>query len=772
MSTTTRRRPESRKNSGPARSDAGNRNAKAEGRRTDTAKFRMEIKGLAYLFVAAFFFLCVFSFHPKDPTFNQAVSPSWVIHNLAGAVGSYLAGFLVELFGIGAMILPLVLAYIGLSQFLDKLALPWYRWSGLCGLFLCIMSWAAKPWVKSVSNIEPSLSSGGFFGKTASDLTLSLLSPWGSVLFWIFFSIVSVQIGFSVSWSVVFKRLLSILNDQWLKFSERRERRRFAAEVKQAAEPRKVSAPQAVVNAVRKQDPRPAAAEEHTSSGDDLILKPFEAPAPKRKPASEHSAVSLNLPSPELLHEVNQQPTVIDSKALQAKARQLTSCLADFNIQGEIQQVMPGPVVTMFEFKPAPGVKISTIAARNDDIALSLKALAVRIEAPIPGKDTVGVEIPNEKRQTVILREIIESPVFAMARSPLTLALGKDIQGAPQVADLAAMPHLLVAGATGAGKSVCLNGFLVSLLYKASPEQVKLLLIDPKRIELAIYSELPHLVHPVVTDMSLAKNALEWAMCEMDSRYETLARLGVRNIESFNQKLSEMGDKRPDDMLDLVPLPYLVIIIDELADLMMTAAKDVENCIVRLAQLARAAGIHMILATQRPSVDVVTGLIKANFPTRISFQVTSRHDSRTILDTVGAERLLGKGDMLFKSGGSKLKRMHGAYVDEREIEAVVNHWKIRQPQQFELDFTEWRKEGDGPGAGGAGEGGSGIADDPMYSDAVEFVMSQGRASISLIQRRFRIGFNRAARYIEQMEADGLLGAADGSKPRAIIKNRD
>jgi len=313
----------------------------------------------------------------------------------------------------------------------------------------------------------------------------------------------------------------------------------------------------------------------------------------------------------------------------------------------------------------------------------------------------------------------------------------------------------------------------VSILFKASPEKVKLLLIDPKRIELAIYSDLPHLVHPVVTDMSLAKSALEWAMSEMDSRYETLARLGVRNIEGFNQKLLEMGDKRPDDMADLTAMPYLVIVIDELADLMMTAAKDVETCIVRLAQLARAAGIHMILATQRPSVDVVTGLIKANFPTRISFQVTSRHDSRTILDTVGAERLLGKGDMLYKSGGSKLRRLHGAYVDEVEIEAVVAYWKARLPQQFDLDFSEWRKEGDAPGGASGGDGvGNGVADDPMYSDAVEFVVGQGRASISLIQRRFRIGFNRAARYIEQMEADGLLGAADGSKPRVVMKGRD
>ena len=727
----------------------------------------MEIRGLIYLFVSAFLFLCVFSFHPDDPTFNQAVSATWKTSNLAGALGSYIAGFLVELFGIGSIAFPLFLAYLGLTQFTDKLRLPWYRWAGLVTVILSVMAWVTGPWAKPVQSLKPMLISGGLLGKTLAGITLAYMSPWGSVLFWIFLTAASVQIGFQVSWATVFKRLKSFSYDQWCKYRERILRRRVV-EAKPRAE-----APAASAQTQRKSEAKPFDAPAPAPVGENLVLKPFEAPAPRKKaPGQQPPGSHADLPSPELLRESPPQLTVADPKILQAKARQLTACLADFNINGEIQQVLPGPVVTMFEFKPAPGVKISTIAARNDDIALSLKALAVRIEAPIPGKDSIGVEIPNEKRQTVSLREIIESPVFAMARSPLTLALGKDIQGAPQIADLATMPHLLVAGATGAGKSVCLNGFLVSILFKATPEQVKLLLIDPKRIELAIYSDLPHLVHPVVTDMTLAKSALEWAMCEMDSRYETLARLGVRNIEGFNQKLAEMGDKRPEEFADLAPLPYLVIVIDELADLMMTSAKDVETCIVRLAQLARAAGIHMILATQRPSVDVVTGLIKANFPTRISFQVTSRHDSRTILDTVGAERLLGKGDMLYKSGGAKLRRLHGAYVDEAEIEAVVAHWKARQPQQFELDFSEWRKEGDAA-AGGTLSGGEGTtADDPMYAEAVEFVLSQGRASISLIQRRFRIGFNRAARYIEQMEADGLLGGADGSKPRAVIKGRD
>ncbi|MDO9632760.1 MAG: DNA translocase FtsK 4TM domain-containing protein, partial [Humidesulfovibrio sp.] len=582
----------------------------------------MEIKGLVYLFVAAFLFLCIFSFHPDDPTFNQAVTPTWHTSNMAGTVGSYIAGFLVELFGIGAIAWPLLLAYKGLVQFSDRLRLPLYRWAGVTTVILCVMAWVTGPWAKPAVNIKPALTSGGLLGKTLAGWSMNLLSPWGSVLFWLFLTVASVQVGFQVSWASVFKRVKSFSYDQWCKYRERILRRR-AMEGGPARPPRPDKADKADHAVATVQVPRKVEAKEYVEpdlTGDNLVLKPFETPPQKKKaPAQAQPSTHADLPSSELLREAPVQQAVADPKILQAKARQLTACLADFNIQGEIQQVLPGPVVTMFEFKPAPGVKISTIAARNDDIALSLKALAVRIEAPIPGKDSIGVEIPNEKRQTVSLREIIESPVFAMARSPLTLALGKDIQGAPQIADLATMPHLLVAGATGAGKSVCLNGFLVSILFKATPEQVKLLLIDPKRIELAIYSDLPHLVHPVVTDMALAKSALEWAMCEMDSRYETLARLGVRNIEGFNQKLAEMGDKRPEEFADMAALPYLVIVIDELADLMMTSAKDVETCIVRLAQLARAAGIHMILATQRPSVDVVTGLIKANFPTRISF---------------------------------------------------------------------------------------------------------------------------------------------------------
>ncbi|THB66341.1 MAG: DNA translocase FtsK, partial [Desulfovibrio sp.] len=492
-------------------------------------------------------------------------------------------------------------------------------------------------------------------------------------------------------------------------------------------------------------------------------------PAPQRKGAGE-----TVLPHLELIEDLEQEELRIDKAALVARAQDLQAAMENFNVKGQVRDIHPGPVVTMFEFKPASGVRINKIAGLADDLALALKALAVRIVAPIPGKDTVGIEIPNEQRQMVGFREILDAPSFADAKSVLTMALGKDISGRPRSADLSRMPHLLVAGATGAGKSVCLNAILLSFLFKAGPEQVRLLLVDPKRIELSVYADLPHLVHPVVTDMAEAKTALEWAVYEMDRRYEAMAKLGVRNIEGYNAKLAKLGPEalqEKEEWAELANLPYLVIVIDELADLMFTAAKEAEMSIVRLAQLARAAGIHMILATQRPSVDVVTGLIKANFPCRISFQVTSKFDSRTILDSVGAEYLLGKGDMLFKPSGGKLERMHGAYVRDEDVNQVVDFWRSQQGPDYELDFASWQREGGNGDGGEPGEPG-GMDNDPMYTQAVDFVLSQGKGSISLLQRRFRIGFNRAARYIEQMEADGYVGPADGSKPRLVLKGRE
>lgn len=499
------------------------------------------------------------------------------------------------------------------------------------------------------------------------------------------------------------------------------------------------------------------------------------AAAPAAGPGLLRSAIRLvkkpakaPLPSLELLEAAPATVGATPRSLLEVKGRSLMTCLSDFGIQGELVGITPGPVVTMFEVRPAPGVRVSRIANLSDDLALALKAVAVRIQAPVPGTDTVGIEIPNETRETVCLKELLGSRLFQEAKSLLTLALGKDIAGAPAVADLATMPHLLVAGATGAGKSVGINSIILSLIYKARPEEVKLLLVDPKRVEMAIYADLPHLVHPVVTEMQLAKNALEWAVSEMERRYNVIAKASVRNIADYNAKVASFGDKPPAGLEDLEFMPYLVIVIDELADLMLVAAKEVETSIVRLAQLARAAGIHLILATQRPSVDVVTGLIKANFPCRIAFQVTSKHDSRTILDTVGAEHLLGKGDMLFKPGGGKFRRMHGAFVSDKNVNAVVDYWRSQQQPDYQIDFTEWGAETGGGVFTGNGGGGD-ISADPIYNEAVEFVRQQGKASISLIQRKFRIGFNKAARFIEQMEQDGIIGPADGSRPRLVIR---
>lgn len=728
---------------------------------------------MVLVFLAALLFVAVFSFHPKDPTFNQRVS-GWAVHNLAGGVGSYSAGLLACLFGFGAYLWPFLTLWVGLSRGIRALRMSAGRWTGFWGAYLCLLAWSEHPWLRGEGG---GLSGGGWVGAKLMDLTLAPLRNVGAFLLWTFLTFIFLHLLFRINWAAVGRRLHFAIRDLLAKHRERRERRNKLAAARLAMEP-VITRPERSRTEPDPKSEAPIVAPEAPPSllGDEL-LRPLEPEAPRKRPAREHATAAKAAPAAARNATPGEFPPVgilaappasaakVDQAALQAQGQVLISCLNDFGIQGEIAGIVPGPVVTMFEFRPAPGVKISRIAALSDDIALALKALSVRVVAPIPGKDTVGVEIPNRDRQTVYLREIVESPAFTLSGAALTVALGKDISGHPHVADLTHMPHLLMAGATGKGKSVCLNSMLVSLLFRWDPERLKLLLVDPKRIELSVYAELPHLVHPVVTDPVMAKSALEWAVHEMDERYEAIARLQVRNLEAYNEKLAKLGGNLPEDLADLTPMPYLVIVIDELADLMLTAAKDVETSIVRLAQLARAAGIHLVLATQRPSVDVVTGLIKANFPTRISFAVTSRHDSRTILDGVGAERLLGRGDMLYRDSGSEVVRLHGPLVQDAEIGAVVEFWRQRFEQHFELDFAQWGAESEN--GGDEGEPG-GMNNDPMYQEAVEFVLAQGKASISLIQRRFRIGFNRAARFIEQMEVDGMLGPQEGAKPRKVI----
>ncbi|HWP35397.1 MAG TPA: DNA translocase FtsK, partial [Thermodesulfobacteriota bacterium] len=463
---------------------------------------------------------------------------------------------------------------------------------------------------------------------------------------------------------------------------------------------------------------------------------------------------------------------------LLGNARLLERKLAEFGVEGRVTEVHPGPVITMYEFEPAPGVKVNRIVNLADDLALALKALSVRIVAPLPHKAAVGIEVPNAVREQVVLREILATDPFRRSASPLTFGLGKDIGGAPVVVDLARMPHLLVAGATGSGKSMSLNAMIVSLLYKATPDEVRLLMVDPKMLELNVYDGIPHLLLPVVTEPKKAAAALRWGVTEMERRYRLLAEAGVRNIDQYNRELAEAQaagrpfpprrGAAPDGGEEPGPperLPYLVIVVDELADLMFAIGREIEESIARLAQKARAAGIHLLVATQRPSVDVITGLIKANFPARIAFQVASKVDSRTILDTNGAEHLLGQGDMLFlPPWTSKLQRIHGAYVGEAEIRRIVDFLKAQAEPEYDESILEGADDDEGDPVDD-GEV------DPKYDEAVRIVCEARVASTSLIQRRLRIGYNRAARMIERMEREGIVGPGDGSKPREVLAGR-
>ena len=497
---------------------------------------------------------------------------------------------------------------------------------------------------------------------------------------------------------------------------------------------------------------------------------------PKAERAAETRPMTsgdYQLPPLSLLDTPPSEHTKIDEEALKRNASLLEQKLADFGVEGKVVEVQPGPVVTMFKFEPASGVKVSQIVNLSDDLSMALKALAIRIQAPVPGEAVVGIEVPNRQREKVYLREILESEEFAAAQSHLTIALGKDIAGKPVVADLARMPHLLIAGATGTGKSVSIHTMIASVLFNATADDVRFILIDPKMLELSVYDNIPHLLVPVVVEPDKAAAALLWATQEMENRYRLMRDMGVRNIDGYNRAI-EAGQTalgpRPGDSDDLATtatmrhrkLFKMVIIIDELADLLLSEGKTVERDITRIAQKARASGIHLILATQRPSVDVITGLIKANLPARISLQVTSRVDSRTILDSMGAERLLGEGDMLFMPPGTaKLRRLHGPFVSEGEIRKVTDFLRSQGAPDYRMEILETTR-GE-PGEGGEG----GFERDEMYDEAVRVVLETNQASISMIQRRLRVGYNRAARMVEQMEREGLVAPGDGARPREV-----
>ena len=523
--------------------------------------------------------------------------------------------------------------------------------------------------------------------------------------------------------------------------------------------------------------PEPADLEAGTSNPQ---APPAEGPiaVTSRADSTQHGKTTMpklaggyKLPSTVLLRRPDEH-SVVNADELKVTAQVLQEKYAEFDVRGQVTQINPGPVVTTFEFKPEAGIKYSRITGLSDDLCLALRAESILIERMV-GKSTVGIQVPNHERETIWLREVMESQEFLGTKSKLTLAMGKDINGRIVTADLNTMPHLLIAGSTGSGKSVAINAFIMSVVYKATPDEVRLILVDPKRLELGNYEGVPHLHTPIITEPKLASNALRNAVREMERRLKVLAEKGVRNIDQYNRLFDSSTPSLFEDGSDAKPLPYIVIIIDELADLMMLDGQNVEASITRLAQMARAVGIHLVLATQRPSVDVITGLIKANFPARMSFRVATKIDSRTILDANGAEALLGRGDMLYLPNGSaRVHRLHAPFVTEKEIAAVVEFWKAQGAAQYQENFLQAPKE-DGDSSGSPAEDGDGDdSQDELFQDAVRIVLEYGKASTSLLQRRLRIGYGRAAHLIDLMERDGIVGAADGPKPREVLKRPD
>lgn len=704
--------------------------------------------------------LSLFSYNPDDPSFNNQFSGPPRTANLAGVAGSYLSDLFFQIFGLTAFLWPFVLILFALKLFRSpELTLPAIKVASWIGLFLAV-SGSLSLGLGKVNVLGATSDSGGALGRLVAYTAEKYLNFSGAAILLALGLVVSMMVITDLSWielSRGFTQLCSSVWDRGQTFWKNRKKRKKeeAREAKKQKEP--------IPFLIFGQLGEPTR----------------EAPAVVVQEKQEYfpfldSRGSYVLPPLSLLENPEQEEVKVDRDSLLANAKILEKRLEDFGVEGKVVEIRPGPVITMYEYEPAPGVKINKIVSLCDDLALALRAISVRIVAPIPGKAAVGIEIPNSIREPVYLKDILVAEEFSGAESKLTLALGKDIFGNPFVTNLGKMPHLLVAGATGTGKSVSLNSMICSLLYKADPEEVKLLLIDPKRLELSIYDGIPHLLHSVVYDPKAAALVLRWATQEMQVRYRLMAEKGVRNIERYNQKvekeqkeqrkkvsLSKEGDGSEGQGGELSqPLPYIVIVIDELADLMMVSARDVEASLTRLAQMARAAGIHLLLATQRPSVDVLTGVIKANFPTRISFQVSSKTDSRTILDANGAEHLLGSGDMLFlPPGTSRLIRVHGAYVSEVEILRLVEFWRNQGRPVYDQSILEAKEEA--PEAESDGY-------DEMYDQAVALVAESRQASISMIQRRLRVGYNRAARMIEKMEQEGVVGPADGSKPREVF----
>ena len=728
-------------------------------------KLKREIIGILLVALGIFLFMSLVTFDPADPSlFSYTSSKVKEIHNWMGVVGSYMAGLLFHGFGLSSFLIPFVLGIYAFSFiFRWEWKYPLIKLIGW-GIFLLATSSFFGLWLKPLRIYQHDLLVGGFIGELFSKTLVRYFNLPGATILLLLILIVAFVLGTGISFISIVHRLATLISQLVEKIStlkilrrERAERAKKLVKQKKKEEAKEVVPP--------------------------MVIEKPRAPVQKEEIVEQEAfgfmdtKKAFQLPPLSLLEAEMEKRQKIDRDSLIMNSRILENKLLDYGVEGRVAEVKPGPVITVYEFEPAPGVKVSKIVNLADDLALALSALSIRIVAPIPGKSVVGIKVPNTNRETVFLKEIIDSDPFRGSKSKLSFGLGKDISGEPYIRDLGRMPHLLVAGSTGSGKSVFINSMICSVLFKATPEEVRFLMIDPKMLELSNYEDIPHLLLPVVTNPKKAAIALKWLVNEMERRYNVLAEKGVRNIEHYHQRmekeLREKGKiyKRKGNQLEggeekapqeMEWIPYIVVVIDELADLMMISSREVEESITRLAQMARAVGIHLLLATQRPSVDVLTGIIKANFPARISFQVTSKVDSRTILDTIGAEHLLGAGDMLFlPPGSSKLTRIHGAFVSSGEINRIVEFLKKQGKPSYDSSILlEVKKEKEG--ASGDDEY------DEKYDEAVRFVAETGQASISLVQRRFRIGYNRAARIVEKMEEEGVVGPSDGVKAREVL----
>jgi DNA segregation ATPase FtsK/SpoIIIE, S-DNA-T family len=762
-------------------------------------KVTKEMKGMALAAAGIFLGVALFSYHGEDLSFNS-FSTSAATHNLGGRFGAQMADFFLQLFGLASYVVPVTLVYLAYRAFSQD-AVRWrpYKLGGF-GLLLVALSGLFAFNLEFTEFAGQKVPTGGFIGFGFAEILKRAFGKIGALLILLPMLAASAMLLSRFSFILFVNWWMGAVGAKWDHYWQRRALNKELEDKK----------------GVITEKPKPHAAPVIKPAA---VAPPVAAPVAKKEKKQDEkkgapiqeafefikSDGNYRTPPLSLLDPVPEAGKKQDRESLTMNARLMEKKLKDFGVDGEVVEICPGPVITMYEFSPGPGIKVSRIAGLSDDLSMALQAHSIRIVAPIPGKGVVGIELPNREREMVSLKEIFNSEEFHKGKMKLPLALGKDIAGNPLVTDLARMPHLLVAGATGSGKSVAINTMILSLLYTSTPTDVRIIMVDPKMLELSVYEGIPHLLLPVVTNPKKAALALKWAVEEMGRRYRLMADKGVRNIDSYNKELErsekEIAENKArgavvvehieeideleehDDMeereaaiqaflekeddLDHGHLPYIVVIVDELADLMMVAGREIEESIARLAQMARAAGIHLILATQRPSVDVITGLIKANFPARISFQVSSKIDSRTILDGNGAESLLGAGDMLFlPPGTSKMQRSHGAFVSDTEVQRVVEFLKKQGKPVYEKSILEMKASDDKHGGGEEEEL------DERYDDALALVAEAKQASISMIQRRLRIGYNRAARIIEKMEQEGVVGPSDGtSKPREVFINK-